>query len=137
MACSLVARRIRSPPSAIRFAGRRSLPRRATEAAGAVATAYGITAQTAVVAPLAGSALAKTVESELAALSAQLATYIPGTVLGTLPSVTTEFSYVDLQGRAGTPGLLGSDLGGGLDSIATTERIGVGDVEVRARVLLL
>jgi len=111
--------------------------RRATEAAGAVATSYGITAQTAVVAPLAGSTLAKTVESELAALSAQLATYIPGTALGTLPSVTTEFSYVDLQGRAGTPGLLGSDLGGGLDSIATTERIGVGDVEVRARVLLL
>jgi len=111
--------------------------RRANEVAGAVAVSYGVTSQTAVVAPLAGSTLAKTIESELAALQAQLATYIPGTVLGTLPTVTTEFSYIDLQGRANAPGLLQSPLGGGLDSIATTERIGVGDIEVRARVLLL
>ena len=111
--------------------------RRATEFAGAVAVAYGITAQTAVVAPLTNSTLAKSVESQLAALQAQLASYIPGTLLGTLPTVTTEFSYIDLQGRAGAPGLLQSELGGGLDSIATTERIGVGDVELRARVLLL
>jgi hypothetical protein len=110
---------------------------RATEFAGAVSVAYGVNAQSAVVAPLAGSALAKAVQSQLTALSAQLASYIPGTVLGTLPTVTTEFSYVDLQGRSGTEGLLQSTLGGGLDSIATTERIGVGDIELRARVLLL
>lgn len=110
---------------------------RATQFAGAVAVSYGITEQTAVVAPLAGSTLAKTIDSQLASLATQLATYVPGTVLGTLPTVTTEFSYVDLQGRAGTPGLLGSELGGGLDSIATTDRLGVGDIEVRARVLLL
>jgi hypothetical protein len=111
--------------------------RRATEFAGAVTVAYGVNAQTAVVAPLSGSTLAKTVDTQLAALSAQLASYVPGTVLGTLPTVTTEFSYVDLQGRSGTEGLLQSTLGGGLDSIATTERIGVGDIELRARVLLL
>ena len=111
--------------------------RRATEVAGAVTVAYGVTAQTAVVAPLAGGALAKTIDGELAALQAQLATYIPGTVIGTLGTATTEFSYIDLQGRTNAPGLLQSELGGGLDSIATTERIGVGDVEVRARVLVL
>ena len=109
----------------------------ATQFAGAVSVSYGINAQTAVVAPLAGSSLAKTVASQLAALQAQLATYIPGTVLDTLSTARTEFSYIDLQGRAGTPGLLQSELGGGLDSIATTERLGLGDIELRARVLLL
>jgi hypothetical protein len=111
--------------------------RRASEFAGAVATAYGISADKAVVAPLAGGALAKSIESERAALAAKLATYVPGTAIGTLPTVTTEFSYVDLQGRFGSPGLLQNNLGGGLDSIATTERIGLGDIELRARVLLI
>lgn len=112
--------------------------KRATEFAGAVAVTYGIDATTAVVAPLAGSTLATTVESQRAALAAQLATYLPGTTLAALPAAApTEFSYVDLQGRDGTPGLLGSPLGGGLDSLATTERVGIGDIEVRARVLLL
>jgi hypothetical protein len=111
--------------------------KRATEFAGAVATAYGITPTTAVVAPLAGSTLAKTIEGQLTALQTQLATYVPGTVLGTLPTATTEFSYIDLQGQVRAPGLLQSELGGGLDSIATTERIGIGDVELRARVLVI
>ena len=48
-------------------------------------------------------------------------------------TATTEFSYIDLQGRIGSPGLLASDLGGGIDSIHTTERIGIGDVEISAR----
>ena len=112
--------------------------KRASDFAGAVATAYGITPQTAVVAPLENSQLAKTIEAQRAALAAQIATYLPGTTISALGTVaTTEFSYVDLQGREGTPGLLGSTLGGGLDSISTTERIGIGDVEVRARVLLI
>ena len=111
--------------------------RRASDFAGAVATGYGVTEQTAVVAPLTGSALATTIELQRAALAAQLATYVPGTVLGTLPTATTEFSYIDLQGRANTPGLLQSDLGGGVDSIATTERLNFGDIELRARVLLI
>ncbi|HKH92716.1 MAG TPA: hypothetical protein VKA54_12975 [Gemmatimonadaceae bacterium] len=112
--------------------------KRASDFAGAVATAYGITPQTAVVAPLENSQLAKTIEAQRAALAAQLATYLPGTTISPLGTVaTTEFSYVDLQGRDRIPGLLGSTLGGGLDSIATTERIALGDVEVRARVLLI
>jgi hypothetical protein len=111
--------------------------RRANEFAGAVASAYGITESAAVVAPLAGSGLATSIEAERAALATQLASYVPGTDIGILPTVTTEFSYVDLQGRAGEPGLLQHEFGGRLDSIATTERIGIGDVELRARVLVL
>ena len=110
---------------------------RATAFAAGVASAYGITAATAVVAPLAGSPLATAIEAQRAALLAQLVTYVPGTVLGTLPTVTTEFSYIDLQGRFREPGLLQNQLGGGFDSLATTDRIGIGDVELRARVLLI
>jgi hypothetical protein len=111
--------------------------RRATEFAAAVSTAFGITDSTAIVAPLKGSQLATTLEAQRAALAAQLAAYAPGTTLGTLATVTTEFSYVDLQGRNQTGGLLQSALGGGLDSIHTVERVGIGDVELRARFLLL
>lgn len=110
---------------------------RATAFAGAVASAYGITPATAIVAPLAGSPLATLIETERAALATQLATFVPGTLIGALPTVTTEFSYIDLQGRDREPGLLQNQLGGGFDSLATTERIGIGDVELRARVLLI
>lgn len=111
--------------------------KRATDFASAVVSAYGITEATAVIAPLQGSALATSIESQRAALQTKLASYVPGTVIGTLPTATTEFSYVDLQGQFGSPGLLKGPYGGGLDSIATTDRIGVGDIELRARVLLL
>lgn len=111
--------------------------KRASDFAAAVAVAYGIAAPTTVVAPLAKGQLATTIEAQRAALAAQLAGYLPGTKIDTLRTVTTEFSYIDLQGRDNVPGLLGSTLGGNLDSIATTERIHIGDVEVRARVLLI
>jgi hypothetical protein len=120
-----------------READARDAAQRATDFASAVVAAYGITAATAVVAPLKGSTLATSVESQRAALAAKLAAYVPGTVIGTLPTATTEFSYVDLQGQFGSPGLLQGRYGGGLDSIATTDRIGFGDIELRARVLLL
>ncbi|MDB4882211.1 MAG: hypothetical protein JWL95_977 [Gemmatimonadetes bacterium] len=110
---------------------------RAATFAAAVRAAYGTTEQTAIVAPLAGSPLAKEIEAQRAALAAQLATFAPGTTIGTLFNAPTEFSYADLQGRNGTAGLLQSDLGGGLDSIHTTNRIGFGDVELRAGYLLL
>ena len=140
---ALLARCVQNPAAAEcdpvrgKEAAAAATAKRAADFAGAVATAYGITPTTAVVAPLAGSALATTIDAQRLALQTQLAAYVPGTVLGTLPTATTEFSYIDLQGRAGVRGLLGSELGGGLDSIATTERLGIGDVEVRARVLLL
>jgi hypothetical protein len=110
---------------------------RATQFATAVATAYGINEQTALVAPLQGSELAATIEAQRAALAAQLATYVPGTQVGTLSTAPTEFSYTDLQGRFQQPGLLQSALGGGLDSIHTTERLGVGDIEVGVRYAVL
>jgi hypothetical protein len=110
---------------------------RATAFAGAVASAYGITPTTTIVAPLVGSPLATEIEAQRAALEAQLAAFVPGTIVGVLPTAPTEFSYIDLQGRAREPGLLQNELGGGFDSLATTERIGLGDVEVRARVLLI
>jgi hypothetical protein len=110
---------------------------RAAQFAQAVATAYGTTTETAIVAPLEGSDLAQAVEAQRAALAAQLATYAPGTAVGALTTATRELSYIDLQGRNRVPGLLQSDLGGGLDSIHTSERLSVGDVELRARFLLL
>ena len=110
---------------------------RATEFATAVATAYGINAQTALVAPLQGTQLATEIEAQRAALASQLAAFVPGTQIGTLPLATTTFSYIDLQGRSGQPGLLQSPLGGGLDSIHTTDRVGVGDVEIGVRYALL
>jgi hypothetical protein len=110
---------------------------RATQFAAAVATAYGINANTALVAPLEGSQLAATIEAQRAALAAQLAAFVPGTQIGTLTTAATEFSYIDLQGRSQTPGLLQSTLGGGIDSIHTTDRVGVGDIEIGVRYAVL
>ena len=110
---------------------------RASAFAAGVRTAYGVTEETAVVAPLAGSQLAVRIEAERTALAAQLAAFAPGTTLGTLFNAPTEFSYADLQGRNTVPGLLQSGYGGGLDSIRTTERVGIGDVELRAAFVLI
>ena len=110
---------------------------RAAAFAAGVRTAYGVTEQTAVVAPLTGSPLAAQIEAQRAALAAQLATFTPGITLGALFNAQTEFSYADFQGRNTVPGLLQSDFGGGLDSIRTTERVGIGDVEVRAAFMLI
>ncbi|MBW8768984.1 MAG: hypothetical protein JF589_04470 [Gemmatimonadetes bacterium] len=110
---------------------------RATQFATAVATAYGINPQTALVAPLQGSNLATSIDAQRLALAAQLAAYLPGTQVGTLTTAATEFSYVDLQGSFQTPGLLQSTLGGGIDSIHTTDRLGVGDIEIGVRYALL
>ena len=111
--------------------------KRAADFAGALRVAYGSTEATAVVAPLVGSPLAKEIEAQRAALAVQLATFAPGTTIGNLFNAPTEFSYADLQGRNGVPGLLQSDFGGGLDSIRAARRIGLGDVELRAGFLLL
>ncbi|MEO6525676.1 MAG: hypothetical protein ABIP93_03555 [Gemmatimonadaceae bacterium] len=111
--------------------------KRASDFAAALRAAYGTSEETALVAPLAGSALAKEIEAQRAALAAQLATFAPGTTIGTLFNAPTEFSFTDLQGRNGTTGLLQSELGGGLDSIRTTERVGFGDIELRAGYLLV
>ena len=111
--------------------------KRAADFAGALRVVYGATEGTAVVAPLAGSPLAKEIEAQRAALAVQLATFAPNTTIGNLFNAPTEFSYADFQGRNGVPGLLQSELGGGLDSIRTARRIGLGDVELRAGFLVL
>ncbi|HEY2065232.1 MAG TPA: hypothetical protein VGG84_04695 [Gemmatimonadaceae bacterium] len=106
--------------------------------AGAV-SALGTTAATAIVAPRDNSRLATAIEAQRAALNQQLQQYL-GAGAGVSTSVfyaTNDFSYLDLNGRDGVPGLLQSSLGGGLDSLHTTERMYIGDVAVGAQYLLL
>ncbi len=102
------------------------------------ATQLGTTAGTVVVAPRQTSALADTLEVRRAQLNQMLQQYL-GVTVGFAPPVffaPTDFSYIDLNGRAGAPAFLGSALGGGLDSIHTTERIGFGDIAVGAQLLV-
>lgn len=108
--------------------------------AGAV-QALGTDSARAILAPRAGSQVAIDVEQQRLALNQRLQQYL-GAGYGAATGVFIapyDFSYADLQGRnsTGTTGLLASTLGGGLDSIHTTERIGLGDVAVRAQMLVL
>ena len=98
----------------------------------------GVSAAQALVAPRRSSDLADTIELRRVQLNARLQQYL-GANAGAPTSIfrtETDFSYIDLQGRGGVPGLLGGPLGGGLDSIRTTERIGFGDVAVTAQFLV-
>ena len=98
----------------------------------------GVTASAAIVAPRASSDLADTLDARRIQLNQRLQQYLGATAGAptSLFSAPTDFSYIDLQGRAGTPGFLASPLGGGLDSIRTTERIGFGDIAVGAQFLV-
>lgn len=98
----------------------------------------GADAATALLAPRAGSALESAIDARRVAINAALQQFL-GAGAGSSTGVftaTTNFSYVDLQGRRGAPGLLASALGGGLDSLHTSDRIGIGDVAVGAQYLL-
>jgi hypothetical protein len=104
------------------------------------ATALGITEATAVVAPRATSDLATSINASRVQLNLRLQQYL-GATAGANTSVFTapsDFSYRDLQGdrATGARGLLSGQLGGGLDSIHTTERVGFGDIAVGARYLV-
>jgi hypothetical protein len=106
--------------------------------AGAV-TALGTTAATAIVAPRDKSRLATAIEAQRTALNQQLQQYL-GAGAGVSSSIfyaANDFSYLDLNGRDGVPGLLQSSLGGGLDSLHTVERVYIGDVAVGAQYLVL
>lgn len=96
------------------------------------------TQTSAVVAPRGSSALADTLEVRRAQLNALLQQYLGASAGAAAPLffAPTDFSYIDLNGRAGVPAFLGSTLGGGLDSIHTTERIGIGDIAVGAQLLV-
>jgi hypothetical protein len=102
------------------------------------ARALGATDTDALIAPRRSSDLADVLEARRIQLNQQLQQYL-GAGAGAGGSVffaPTDFSYIDLQGRAGAPALLGGRLGGGLDSIRTTEKIGFGDIAIGARFLL-
>lgn len=118
-------------------AGAAAARARAASYATAVTT-LGTTAGTALLAPRAGSALADSIEKRRAELNAALQQYLgPGAeAIGSVFLAGSDFAYFDLQGRNRTPGLLQSTLGGGLDSIRTTDRLGIGDVAVGARFMV-
>jgi hypothetical protein len=104
------------------------------------ATTLGTSPTTALVAPRASSDLAEAIEARRVQLNLRLQQYL-GAGAGANTSVftaPTDFSYRDLQGdrAAGAIGLLGGPLGGGLDSIHTTERIGFGDIAIGTRFLV-
>jgi hypothetical protein len=135
--CQLNAAAAECAPVRGREAAAAAAAQRAAEFAAGVRVAYGVTEDSVLVAPLTGSRLATDIEAQRAALAAQLSSFAPGTTLGTLFNAPTEFSYANLQGRNGEAGLLQSRFGGGLDSIRTTERVGIGDVELRVGFLVL
>ena len=102
------------------------------------ARTLGVAADAAVIAPRKSSDLADTLEARRIQLNQRLQQYLganagAGKALFFAP---TDFSYVDLQGSLGVPALLGGPLGGGLDSIHTTEKIGFGDIGIGARFLV-
>ncbi len=91
--------------------------------------------------PRVGSQLSRDIEQQRLALNQRLQQYL-GSGYGASAAIYLapfDFSYVDLQGRnsTGTAGLLAGPLGGGLDSIATTERFNFGDISVGARYLVI
>lgn len=102
------------------------------------AALLGADASNAFLAPRAGSALADAIDARRLAVNGALQQFLgagAGSSIGVF-TATTDFSYIDLQGRRGTPGLLQSPLGGQLDSLHTADRLGIGDVSVGARYLL-
>lgn len=100
--------------------------------------ALGADAASALLAPRAGSALGAAIDARRLAINSALQQFLgagAGSTTGVF-TTTANFSYIDLQGRGGSPGLLASSLGGGLDSLHTSDRLGIGDVAVGAQFLL-
>ncbi len=117
----------------------RAARQEAARFADAIKLALGIDTSTVRVAPRKGSDVASKVEAQRAAIDARLRTYL-GSGAGTTAPVffaASDFSYIDLQGRDGLPGLLQSALGGGLDSLRTTDRLSFGDISVGAQLLVI
>jgi len=100
--------------------------------------ALGTDASTALLAPREGSDLSSAIDARRLAINSALQQFLganAGSSSGVFEAIT-DFSYIDLQGRGGTAGLLGSALGGGLDSLHTDDRLGIGDIAVGAQYLL-
>ena len=110
----------------------------ARQFADAVKAALGTDTAHALIAPRKDGALAARIEAERAVINARVQKYL-GASAGAIAGVFTQsssFSYIDLQGRNGTPGLLQSALGGGLDSLQTTNRLALGGLTVGAQFLV-
>jgi len=98
----------------------------------------GVDAANALLAPRDGGTLATDIDARRVAINTALQQFL-GAGAGSNTGVftaKTDFSYIDLQGSRGSPGLLQSALGGGLDSLHTSDRLGIGDVAVGAQYLL-
>ena len=107
--------------------------------ADAVSAGLGTDTARALVAPRDKSALALAIDAQRTALNIRVRQYL-GSSAGAAAGVFTTpapFTAIDLQGRNGVPGLLQGPLGGGLDSITTINRLGIGDVEVGAQYLVV
>ena len=110
----------------------------ARQFADAVKAALGTDTVHALIAPRKDGALAARIEVERAIIDARVQKYL-GASAGASAGVFTQssnFSYIDLQGRNGTPGLLQSALGGGLDSLQTTNKLVLGGLSVGAQFLV-
>jgi hypothetical protein len=106
----------------------------------AAARVLGVDSAHAIVAPLAKTALADSIDAQRLLLNQQLQQFL-GAGYGATSGIYTApyaFSYIDLQGNDArrTQGLLQTPLGGGLDSIYTRNRIGIGDIAIRAQFLV-
>ncbi|MEO7713337.1 MAG: hypothetical protein ABIV10_10505 [Gemmatimonadaceae bacterium] len=100
----------------------------------------GVNAENTIVAPRASSDLADALDARRIQLNQRLQQYLganAGAATGIF-TAPTDFSYFDLQGNRAraTPGLLQGPIGGGLDSIRTTERFGLGDIAIGAQYLV-
>ena len=101
----------------------------ARQFADAVKSALGTDTSVTRIAPRTGGTLAASIDSERALINAQVRKYLGGSA-GATSSVFTQsapFSYIDLQGRNGVPGLLQGSLGG-VDSLQTTNKLALGGV---------
>ena len=100
----------------------------------------GVSASSTIVAPRASSDLADALDAKRTQLNLRLQQYLGAGAGATTGIFTapTDFSYFDLQGNraAASPGLLQGSIGGGLDSIRTTERFGLGDIAIGAQYLV-
>jgi hypothetical protein len=107
----------------------------------AAAGAFGADSASTLLAPRGKGSLAIEIELQRNALNSRLQRFL-GTAADSVQSLyfangaNDDFAYLDLQGSRGAPGLLQSPLGGGLDSIHTTEKLAVGDIEVGAQFLV-
>ena len=110
----------------------------ARQFADAVKAALGTDTANVLIAPRTGSSLAGRIDDQRALINARVQKYLgAGAVAGS--GVFTQgsaFSYIDLQGRNNVPGLLQSALGGGLDSLQTTNKLVLGGATLGAQFLV-